>query len=286
MTRVFTEVSLRVHRTVQLDRRRAAPLFLLRQHAFNPMAFMRFAYTQPDGSSRDGALSYARTVVANRAPLGEHPFACLYRASNPLENGIACSDITGNPGFVVLDWEVRLGGREVKPGGYVFCTGAGDAADGDYARDIALVPAEPVAEIPAGSHIRYRAVQMVWGDNASDYTTMERERTRWALHPLRVTARCGTVLSADPPEFRAAKGRLDAEVTGGGGGIPVRVRGMTPGKRLHVRQLDALGSHRLGPGAADEPWHSAWPDRDGRCGFTLLVKLPDAEQPVRLQVWQ
>ena len=61
---------------------------------------------------------------------------------------------------------------------------------------------------------------------------------------------------------------------------------MTPGKRLHVRQLDALGSHRLGPGAADEPWHSAWPDRDGRCGFTLLLKLPDAEQPVRLQVWQ
>ncbi len=286
MTRVFTEVTLRVNRTVRLDAQRTAPLFFLRHHAFNPMAFMRYAYTKPDGSAHDGELSYARTVVENGAPMDEHAFGCLYRASNPIDNGVPTSDITGNPGFVILDWDVTLGGRKVKPGCYAFCTGQDDAIDGAYARDLAVVPTEMSSELRAGSVIHYRAVQMVYGDNSSDYATMERERVRWALKPLRVTAKVGSVVSSDPPEFRAAGGKIEAEVSGGADWIPIRVRGMTAGKRLHVRQSDAAGARELGPGAPDEPWYSAWPDADETCGFTFLVKMPDAGGSAKLEVWQ
>jgi hypothetical protein len=286
MTRVFTEVTLHVNRTVRLDAQHAAPLFFLRHHAFNPMAFMRFAYTQANGSAHDGALSYARTVVENGSPMGNLPFGCLYRASNALDQGLPCSDITGNPGFVILDWDVTLGGRKVKPGCYAFCTGQDDTIDGAYARDVAIVPTEVPSELREGSVIHYRAVQMVYGDNSSDYATMERERTRWALNPLRATAKVGSVVSSDPPEFRAAGGKIEAEVSGGTNWIPLRVRGMTAGKRLHVRQTDAAGVRELGPGAPDEPWYNAWPDADGACGFTFLVKMPEGGGAVKLEIWQ
>lgn len=286
MTRVFTEVSLTAKRAVQLDPDRDARLFFLRHHAFNPMAFMRYAYTGPDGGSQAGDLTYKRTVVANGAPLGDSPLACLYRAANGLEKGIPCSDITGNPGFVILDWDVQVGGQELKPGVYVFCTGADDEPDGAYARDIAVVPAEPVTELPVGSRIHYRAVQMVWGDNSTDHAVMEQERARWALRPLRLTATVGTVLSADPPEVRAAAGRAEVVLEGGANWVPVRIRGMRPDRPLRARQIDADGRRLLGPGQPDEPWYAAWPDGDGQCGFTLLVRLPDAGGAVRLQVWQ
>lgn len=291
MTRVFTEVSLRVNRTVRLDHAHPAPLFFLRHHAFNPMAFMRYAYTGPDGATRAGALTYARTVVANGAPLGELPFGCIYHADNALDNGVPCSDITGNPGFVLLDWDVRLGDKPVRPGCYLFCTGAGDVPDGDYARDLAVVPTERLEVLPEGSVIRYRAVQMVWGDNSSGPADMERERARWALKPLRVSARVGEALSADPPEFRAVGGRADVEISGGAGWLPVRVRGMAPGRPLEVRQTDASGARDLGPGAPDEPWYSAWPEAAERssdarpsCGFTFLVKMPETGGPIRLEI--
>lgn len=284
MTRVFTDVSLQVKRTVRLDPKHEAPLFFLRHHAFNPMAFMRFAYTQPDGATHEGELSYARQIVSNRAPMGPYPLACLYRASNPLENNIPCSDITGNSGFVLLDWNVRLGGKTIQPGCYAFCTGAEDPIDGAYARDVAIVPTEAVTEIPAGSRIRYRAVQMVWGDNSSDYRVMERERERWALRPLRLTASIGKVLSADPPEIKADRGRAQAELSGGAGWLPVRVRGLIAGRPLQVWQRDAGGRRKLGPGAPDEPWYSAWPDADSRCGFTFLVRMPEDGRSVSLEI--
>lgn len=286
MTRIFTEVSLRVRRAVRLDAGRVAPLFFLRHHAFNPMAYTRYAYTQADGSARAGDLTHSRTVVAERDALGLLPFACLYRATNHLESNLACSDITGNPGFVVLDWDVRFGGKVIAPGCYVFCTGEGDVPDGAYARDIAVVPSMPVAEVPAGSTIRYRAVQMVFGDNASDHAVMARERAAWALHPLRAAATVGQVVSADPPEFLADRGRAQATISGGAGWAPIRVRGLLAGKRLHVRQADAAGSRELGPGSGDEPWYSAWPDAQGACGFTFLIHLPDGGNPTRLTVWQ
>ena len=286
MTRVFTQVSLRVNRTVRLDPAHVAPLFFVRHHAFNPMAFTRYAYTRANGATQEGELSYARTVMENGTALGELPFACLYRASNPIDNGIPCSDITGNAGFVLLDWDVRLGDVAISPGLYAFCTGAGDVPDGDYARDVAVVPTERAAVIQEGSVIRYRAVHMVWGDNSSGPQVMERERDRWALKPLRLATHVGEVISFDPPEVRAVEGQAELELTGGAGWVPVRVRGMTPGKALRVRQTDAAGSRELGPGAPDEPWYSAWPDEEAFCGFTFLVKLPEGGGPVRLAVRQ
>lgn len=291
MSRVFTEVSLQVYRDVRLAPPRPqagypASLFLLRHHAFNPMAFMRYAYTQPDGSTHEGELTHARTVAANGAALGEFPLACLYRAANALDEGLPCSDITGNAGFVLLDWDVRIGGVSIRPGCYAFCTGAGDVPDGDYARDVAIVPTEPVTELPAGSTIRYRAVHMVWGDNSSGLEIMERERERWALRPLSVRAGVGEVISADPPEVRARDGAAEVELTGGYNWVPVRVRGLRPGLPLRVTQTDALGRRELGPGAPGEPWYAAWPDGEGTCGFTFLVALPAGAEAVRVEVRQ
>jgi len=284
MTRLFTEVSLQVKRDVKLSATREAPLFFLRHHAFNPMAFMRYAFTGGAGTQASD-LTYARTVVENGAPMGEQPFGCLYRASNGLDDGVPCSDITGNPGFVALSWDVAIGGEAVKPGAYAFCTGADDP-DGAYARDMAVVPVMPVRALTAGSHIRYRAVHMVYGDNASDHATMEQERERWRAAPLAVTASVGTVLSADPPEIAAAAGRVEAQIEGGADWLPVRVRGFDPSKPLLARQTDSTGTRMLGPGAPDEPWYSAWPAEGGQCGFTFLIRADPAGAPVRIEAWQ
>jgi hypothetical protein len=292
MDRVFTEVSLKVNRDIPLDAKRPAPLFFLRHHAFNPMAFMKYAITQADGSPREGDLTYARTIVANGDPLGKLPFGCLYRASNGLDQGKPCSDITGNPGFVLLEWEVQCGGKAVLPGAYAFCTGAEDKEDGAYARDLAVVPAQRMTLLPRGSTIHYRAVQMVWGDNSSDWRVMQQERERWALNPLRAQASVGTVVSSDPPEVRATAGRIVAQVTGGTDWIPVKVQGLQAGfaagagRALHVRQTDAGGTRELGPGAPGEAWYNAWPDAAGKCGFTFLVRTPESGGEVKLEVWQ
>ena len=287
MTRVFTDVSLGVRKAVRLSPDRPAPLCFLRHHAFNPMAFRKFAFTALDGSTRAGDLDFARAVPVNGSPMAALPLACLYQASNGLDQGLPCSDITGNPGFVLLDWDVTIGGRPVRPGCYAFTCGANDGGeDGAYARDVAVVPSDRVTEIAAGSHIRYRAVQMVFGDNSSDATAMERERDRWAVHPLHAAATIGEVLSNDPPEIRARAGRIACEIAGGADWVPVRVVGFQPGKRLHVRQTDASGSRELGPGAPDEPWYNAWPAKDARCGFTFLIRTGRAGEAVKLEAWQ
>ena len=163
MTRIFTEVDLQVQRDIDLSDDAEAPLFFLRHHAFNPMAFTEYAYSSTDGLVMTGELTYERTVVENGTPLDDLPFVCIYNADNPLDDGILTSDITGNSGFVLLDWDVAVDGEEVKPGFYAFCTGAEDP-DGAYARDVAVVPTEPIRSLPAGSHIRYRALQVVYGD--------------------------------------------------------------------------------------------------------------------------
>jgi len=284
LTRLFTEVGLEVRREVKLSATREAPLFFLRHHAFNPMAFMRYAFTG-EGGTQAGDLSYARTVVHNGTPMGEQPFGCLYRASNGLDDGLPCSDITGNPGFVVLRWDVEVGGEAVKPGAYVFCTGEGDP-DGAYARDMAIVPTRVLRVLPAGSHIRYLAVHVIYGDNASDHAPMEQERERWRAAPLSLTTAEGKLTGDAPPEFWAEHGRIDAEIGGGADWLPVRVRGFDPGRPLQVRQTDSTGTRMLGPGAPDEPWYSAWPTGDGRCGFTFLIRADPTGAPVRLEVWQ
>ncbi len=293
MTRVFTDVSLDVRKPIRLSADRPAPLFFLRHHAFNPMAYRKFAFTGAAGTPVAGDLDFLRAVVVNGARLGPLPFATLYQASNGLDQGLPCSDITGNPGFVLLDWNVVIGGRPVTPGCYAFTCGANDGGeDGAYARDVAVVPTDKITEVPTGSHIRYRAMQVVFGDNASDPQAMEAERDRWALHPLTVTANVGQVVSSDPPEIRVvpagpqARNRAEFELRGGADWLPVRVFGLQPGKMLHVRQTDSTGTRELGPGAPDEPWYNAWPAPGGRCGVTFLVKTVGDGSPLRLEVWQ
>jgi hypothetical protein len=250
------------------------------------MAFGRYAYTGAEGATLAGELTHARSVAVNGAPLGPLPMGALYHASNGLDQGLPCSDITGNAGFVLLDWDVRLGDRPVTPGFYAFSTGAGDVPDGDYARDIAVVPVgDAPTDIPAGSVIHYRAANMVWGDNASEATVMEAERARWALSPLTLTAAVGTVVSSDPPQVAATGGRATVTLSGGTDWLPLRVSGMQPGRPLHVRQSDAAGDRDLGPGAPDEPWYSAWPSGAG-CGFTFLVKCPPGNGPITLDISQ
>lgn len=285
MTRIFTELSLQITRDIPLDARRPAPVLFLRHHAFNPMAFMKYACVAADGSIKEDDLSYMRTIVENGTLLGEFPFACMFRASNPIDQGIPCSGISGNPGFVLLDWDVVIGGRPIRPALYVFCTGAGDTEDGDYARDLAIVPAERLRAIPAGSKIRYRAVQMVFGDNSTGPEVMAAERERWALRPLKVTAAVGQVISCDPPEVKAEGGRAEVELSGGADWVPLRVSGMMAGQKLRVVQEDAEGRRELGPGAPGEPWYSAWPDAASGYGFTFLVKVPPTG-PVRLTIEQ
>lgn len=289
MTRIFTEVDLHATRAVKLDPGRPAALFFLRHHAFNPMAFMRYAFTGADGTPQAGKLSHARTVVENGLPLGPVPLGAIYRAENAIDQGLPCSDITGNSGFVLLDWDVQIGGRAVAPGGYAFCTGAGDEEDGAYARDVAVVPAagkNPVVEITRGSRIRYSAVQMVWGDNSSDETVMQAERERWALHPVQLSAEVGRVASQNPPEVTAHGGRARLTLSGGTDWLALRLGGMAPGKPLRVRQTDPTGSQDLGPAVVGEPWYSAWPQGSGKCGFTLLVRMPPGGGPVQLEAWQ
>ena len=285
MTRIFTEVSLDVTRDIDLSSEQPAPLFFLRHHAFNPMAFGAYAYTAEDGSPRAGELTYARTVVENGTAMGEQPFAAIYAATNGLDNGLPCSDITGNSGFVVLDWDVELGGEPVRPGAYAFCTGEGDP-DGAYARDVAVVPTERLTRVPAGSHVRYRAVQFVYGDAESDHAPAVLERERWALRPLTVEATVGTVVSSDPPEIAAADGRVEATLSGGADWVPVRVSGFDASRPLRVEQTDSTGARTLGPGAEGEPWYNAWTAEDGTCGFTFLVKTDPTGEPVKLVIRQ
>jgi hypothetical protein len=173
----------------------------------------------------------------------------------------------------------------VSPGAYVFCTGAEDP-EGAYARDMALVPTEPLRELPAGSRIHYRALQFVYGDNATDQAPVEQECERWQRRPLTVEANVGTVLATDPPEIAAAGGRIVAEVSGGTDWLPVRLAGFDPGRPLSVRQTDSTGARMLGPGTPEEPWYSAWPAGAGRCGFTVLVRTDPGGGVVGLEAWQ
>ena len=160
------------------------------------------------------------------------------------------------------------------PGIYAFCTGADDL-DGAYARDVGVVPTEPIRAIPAGSRIRYRAAQMVYGNAGSGWEPMALERERWAIVPLEVLAEVGEVVSDFPPEVKAANGAARFTVGGGTDWVPVRVTGLDASKPLRVRQTDETGTRELGPGAPGEPWYNTWPADDGSMGATFLVRMPE-----------
>jgi len=245
------------------------------------MAFMRYAYTQADGSTHDGALSFAPTVVVN----GDQ-WSIPVRVSVPGQQRAGqpppCSDIHGNAGFGATRLGCAPGWERVKPGCYAFCTGANDKVDGDYARDVAVVPTEKVLEIPQGAKSGTRRADGL-GDNSSDATVMERERARWALTP-EGEGTCGHGSQTRPAGSPRAGGKADVEISGGVGGCR-----FGPGYGAGEASSRHPGGRRwepgVGAGAPDEPWYNAWPDAGGMCGFT---SCEDAEGggPVRLSIRQ
>ncbi|MBI3923130.1 MAG: hypothetical protein HY318_17045 [Armatimonadetes bacterium] len=285
MTRLFTEVDLRAIKPVTLSPDRPAPVFFLRHHAFNPMAYRRYAYLGQEGNVR-GDLDFARSIVVNGAPLGPFAYSCLYRADNPIDKGLPCSDIVGNPGWVLLDWDVRIGKHPVLPGVYAFCTGASDKEDGDYARDLAVVPTERVTSLPAGSRIHYRALHVVYGKNDSDEQAMANEREAWALQPMRVQATVGHVVSDWPPEVRASGGRAEFALSGGKNWVPVRVSNLTTGKLVRGWLRTSSVERELTGGAPEETWYSAWPIGDKQMGITFLVQVPAGKSSVQVRLKQ
>jgi hypothetical protein len=284
MTRIFTRIDLQVKREALLDSRKSAPLFFLRHHCFNPMAFRKFAYTDADGAVAVGDLDFAPAIVVNGVPLGVNPLVYVYRASNAIDQGIPCSDITGNPGFVLLDWDVRFGDQDIQPGIYAFSTGANDAEQGDYARDVAIVPVKRQETIPAGSTIRYSAVQMVSGDNSSEPNIMELERDYWVLRPLRVAVSIGEVVSQWPPEARASDNQVECQLSGGTDWVPLRVSGFDLPGPLHVERKVGESWEELGPGTPGEAWYNVWPVNDGSFGYTFLIKTDPKGRTVQLRV--
>jgi len=285
VTRLFAEVALVVKQDLRLSSLRPAPLFLLRHHAFNPMAYRRFAAWVEPGRVYDGELDFTPHIGANGMPLAEHPFGCLYQASNPIDQGIPCSDIVGNPGWVLLDIGTRLGDAPLPVGLYAFGTGANDTENGDYARDLAVVPAPRLGLIPAGTVIKYRAVQVIYGDNGSDYAPLLAERKAWCEKPLRLEARVGSVASEFPPQLRCDNDVAEFTLTGGTDWMAVRVGGFRHSGGLAVFQIGADGAAApLSHVRYGEPWYIAWPDGEERIGYTFLVKLPSDGSRLRLRV--
>jgi hypothetical protein len=283
-TRLFAEVELRTREDVPLSQRRPAPLFFLRHHAFNPMAYRRFAAWVAPGRVHVGELNFKPEVVVNGRALGARPFGCLYQASNAIDQGIPCSDIVGNPGWMLVDFAARAGNADIPAGLYAFATGAEDPEHGDYARDLAVVPAQPIRSLPAGTVIRYRALQVVYGDNASDCAPMLDEREAWAVNPLRVEARVGTVMSDAPPHLRAAGGVAEFTISGGMDWMAVKVGGFQRIGHLRLWRIADDGT-RVPLHAGDgDPWYISWPDGDGGIGHTFLVSLPEGGGPLRLRV--
>lgn len=224
MTRVFSYVTVDFLKDVSVHSSRKSNIRFAQQYTFNPMVFLKYAYTAEDGSVKTGDLDLSGEIKEDSTPLGRKPFICSYYAPNGLEHGIPCSDITGNPGFVLMDWKARINAKSVRPGLYVF-TSKAIADGGDYSRDIAVVPVEQVSEIKAGSKIAYAVENFVFGDVKSDYSVPAQEREAFGTKPPRVEVKVGRKVSDFPVVIRASGGTADFTLTGGENKLAVRVDG-------------------------------------------------------------
>lgn len=271
ITRVFNYVTAEFLEDVSIDPSRKSNIRFAQHFTFNPMVFLKYACTAEDGSVRTGDLDLSGTVKEDGTPLGGKPFVCAYYAPNGLEQGIPCSDITGNPGFVLLDWRARINGRSVRPGLYVFSaksTGEG----GDYSRDLAVVPAEQLGEINAGSKVGYTVENFVFGDVKSDYSVPVREREAFALKSPGVEVSVGEKVSDFPVVIRAADGEAEFMLTSGTNKIAVRVDGFSFTKPISLSKQSGdeyLGVHQSVHG---NDWYQCHEDGTGGYGFIFLVE--------------
>ena len=270
MTRVFNYVTVDFLKDVLVHPSKKSNIRFAQQFTFNPMVFLKYAYTAEDGSVKTGDLDLSGEIKEDGTPLGEKPFVTAYYAPNGLEYGIPCSDITGNPGFVLMDWKARINGKSVRPGLYVF-TSKAIADGGDYSRDIAVVPVEQLAEIKAGSKVEYAVENFVFGDVKSDYSIPVRERETFAVKPPRAEVKVGRKASGFPAVVRASGDEAEFTLTGGENKLAVRVDGFA--SPSPIKLYEWAGDHfvPVDQGVHGNDWYQCHQGGSG-FGFIFLAE--------------
>lgn len=271
MTRVFNYVTVDFLKDVSVEPSRKSNIRFAQQYTFNPMVFLKYAYTAEDGSVKTGDLDLSGEIKEDGTPLGRKPFICSYYAPNGLEHGIPCSDITGNPGFVLMDWKARINGKSVRPGLYVF-TAKAIADGGDYSRDIAVVPVEQVSEIEAGSRVEYTVENFVFGDVKSDYSVPAREREAFAVKPPRVAIKIGSKVRGFPVTIRASGDEADFTLTGGANKLAVRVDGFASPAPIKLSEWSGDHFVPVDQGVHGNDWYQCHEDGSGGFGFIFLAE--------------
>ena len=271
ITRVFNYVTVDFLEDVSVEPSSKSNIRFAQHYTFNPMVFLKYAYTTEDGSVVTGELENTGEVKEDGTPLGDKPFVTAYYAPNGLEHGIPCSDITGNPGFVLMNWKARINGKSVRPGLFVFSSKAvGDG--GDYSRDLAVVPAEQLGEIKAGSRIEYAVENFVFGDAKSDYSIPAREREGFGLRSPRVKVSVGKKVSDFPVMIRALGGEADFTLTGGANKLAVTVNGFDSPAPIKLYEWSGGHFARIDQGVHGNDWYQCHEDGSGGFGFIFLAQ--------------
>lgn len=278
ITRVFNYVTVEFLEDVSVDSSSKSNIRFAQHFTFNPMVFLKYAYTAEGGAIRAGELDLSGTIKEDGTLLGEKPFVCAYYAPNGIDEGIPCSDITGNPGFVLLDWKANINGSDVRPGLYVF-PAKDIASGGDYSRDLAVVPADQVGEIKAGSKVEYAVEHFVFGDVKSDYTIPAGERQAFALKPPKVKVLAGEKVSDFPPVIRASGGKAEFRLTGGTNKLAVGVDGFPTPDPIKLYRRVGDGYRPVEQGVHGNDWYQCHEDGAGGYGFIFLAE-PGAEYKV------
>ncbi len=274
MTRVFNQVSVEFLKDTAVAPGKSKMMFI-QHHTFNPMAFLKYAYTAADGSVKRGDLDMSGTVKENGTPLGPKPFVAAYYAPNGLEQGIPCSDITGNPGLVLLDWRASVNGKSIRPGLYIF-SAKSKPDGGDYSRDLAIVPAEPIGTVRAGSKVEYTAESFVFGDVKSDFSVPARERRAFGLQPAIVEVTRGRKTSDLPPVIHAEMGAAEFRLPGGLNKLAVRVDGFRSCKPIVLEEVTPAGYQIVKQGLHGNDWYQCTDDGHGRYSFLFLAEAGKA----------
>ncbi len=268
LTRIFSYVSIEFLQDVSVNPSRKSNIRFAQQYTFNPMVFRKYTYTANDGSVRTGELDLSGEIKEDGTPLGDKPFICAYHAPNGLENNIPCSDITGNPGFVLLDWKARINGKDIQPGLYIFSArGLGDHG-GDYSRDLAVCPTEQLTKIKAGTKIEYAVENIVFGDVKSGYAIPARERVAFGLKPPSV----GGQASSMPVMVKAVGGKAEFTLTGGINKIAVRVDGFPSAKPISLYERIGEQYIPVSQGVHGNDWYQCHADGKGGYGFIFLAR--------------
>ena len=280
--RIWVEATLSVEQEVVLAST-DAPLILLqmaREQA--PVRYDRFAISDPtsavapyrDSSFEEG--SGTAIVHHNGTPLGEPGFIWMYKADNggtwagPPAIDYTFSDRAGNPGFILQDFDVVVGGSAMAPGAYVFKDVEG--SDGFALRKFGLRPTATLSRLPAGSRLHYRAILFTGGDANSTADFAQAELDRWQ-RGVGVSPWAGLSQEELIPTIAAAGGAA-VNLSGGRDWVPMRVTGLSPNRPYKVYYRGDDGILRdLADEATGGLVYNAWSARDGGNGVSLTVPV-------------